>query len=167
MTVFNLITRKGVAHGLKENFPSFWSMLRLKYVPLLWKLHLWDTVYARASRFFGSEAMRQAFTFQTMYLGMSPFDAPALFNLLQYTEMAEGIWYPRGGFNAVVASLEAIAKKHGAQFHYGTPVERIVVSERKEVTGLRLENGETVEADIVVCNADLVYGYNKLLPETR
>lgn len=97
---------------------------------------------------------------------MSPYDGLGPYNLLQYTEIAEGIWYPKGGFNKVLQSLESIAKKHGAVFNYDSDVERIIVDGDGTATGVRMRNGDVVNADVVVCNADAVYAYNKLLPET-
>lgn len=97
---------------------------------------------------------------------MSPYDAPAVYSLLQYTEFAEGIWYPRGGFNTVVQRLESIAQdKYKANFIYNAPVARINTrDDKKQVTGVTLEDGTVIEADAVVCNADLVYAYHYLLP---
>lgn len=107
---------------------------------------------------------------QNSYLcshSMSPYDSPAPYNLLQYTEIAEGIWYPKGGFHKVVESLENIAtKKFDAQFNYNAGIKEIIIDENKTAKGVRLEDGTEQYADIVVCNADLVYAYNKLLPET-
>lgn len=98
---------------------------------------------------------------------MSPYDAPAVYSLLQYTEFAEGIWYPKGGFNMVVQKLESIAKnKYGAKFLYDSPVSKINTEDRR-VTGVTLETGEVIEADAVVCNADLVYAYHHLLPPCK
>lgn len=98
---------------------------------------------------------------------MSPYDTPALFNLLQYTELAEGVWYPRGGFHKVVEALESIAtKKFGAEFKYNVNVEKIVVDRHKVAKGVRFHDGSIDYADIVVCNADLIYAYNHLLPKT-
>lgn len=48
-----------------------------------------------------SHRMRRAFSFGSMYLGSSPFDAPGTYSLLQWTETVEGIWYPKGGFHQV------------------------------------------------------------------
>lgn len=99
---------------------------------------------------------------------MSPYDAPAPYSLLQYTELAEGIWYPRGGFHKVLQCVEGIAARHGARFHYGADVREITVDARTgAATGVRLADGTAVTGDVVVCNADLVYAYNRLLPETR
>lgn len=85
---------------------------------------------------------------------MSPFDSPAPYNLLQYTEIAEGIWYPRGGFHKVIEKLEKIAtEKFDAKFIYNTGIESIIVDENQAAKGIRLENGDEKYADIVVCNA--------------
>ncbi|KAG0182063.1 hypothetical protein DFQ29_005904 [Apophysomyces sp. BC1021] len=155
---------RGVLLALKQNFESFWDMVKLKHAPEIVRLHLFSKIYSRAAKYFRTKKMRMAFTFQTMYMGMSPFDAPAVYSLLQYTEFAEGIWYPRGGFNVVVQKLEAIAtQKYGASFIYEAPVAQINTA-AKRVTGVTLENGQVIEADAVVCNADLVYAYHHLLP---
>lgn len=107
------------------------------------------------------------FIFSLHIISMSPYDTPALFNLLQYTELAEGVWYPRGGFFKVVEALENIAtKKFGVDFKYNVNVEKIVVDEKMVAKGVRFDDGNIDYADIVVCNADLIYAYNHLLPET-
>lgn len=153
---------------LKQNFESIWQLLTLHNLKEAFHLHVLNKIYTRASKYFKTDRLRRAFTFQTMYMGMSPFDAPATYNLLQYTELAEGIWYPVGGFNKVVQSLEKIAEKHGAKFRYNAGVKKINIDmPTKKATGVVLESGEILEADIVVCNADLVYAYGNLLPESK
>jgi len=100
-------------------------------------------------------------------MGMSPFVAPAVYSLLQYTELAEGIWYPEGGFNKVVQGLVAIGKRFGVDYRLSSPVSKISLSDdQKRATGVVLANGEKLEADVVLVNADLIYSYNNLLPES-
>lgn len=85
---------------------------------------------------------------------MSPYDSPAPYNLLQYTELAEGIWYPRGGFHKVIEQLESIAtKKFDAKFVYNAPIEKIIVDQNNVAKGIRLRTGQEKFADVVVCNA--------------
>ncbi|KAG1205523.1 hypothetical protein G6F35_011583 [Rhizopus arrhizus] len=99
-----------------------------------------------------------------MYMGMSPYDAPAVYSLLQYTEFTDGIWYPLGGFNKVLQALETIATdKYGARFIYNTTVTKMNTKDR-QVTGVTLETGQVIHADAIICNADLVYAYHTLLP---
>ncbi|KAG0754461.1 hypothetical protein G6F63_012183 [Rhizopus arrhizus] len=153
---------RGTPIAIEQNFESIWDLVR--YLPDIGRLHLFEKVYRRASTYFKTKKMRMAFTFQTMYMGMSPYDAPAVYSLLQYTECVEGIWYPRGGFHQVVQRLEQIAQeKFGATFVYNAPVAKINTQGRR-VTGVTLAGGEVIQADAVVCNADLVYAYHRLLP---
>lgn len=90
-----------MAHVMSRNFPHLFSMLRPQFLKSVFTLHPFESVYSRASRYFKSEKLRRVFTFASMYLGMSPFDAPGTYSLLQYTELAHGIAYPIGGFQKV------------------------------------------------------------------
>lgn len=87
-----------VTFVLKRNFFSLLSMLRLDFLWYLLDLHPFESIYFRASKYFLTDRLRRVFTFASMYMGMSPYDAPGTYSLLQYTELAEGIWYPIGGF---------------------------------------------------------------------
>lgn len=94
---------QSVTHVLRKNFYSFWSMMRPGFLPSLLDLHPFDSIWNRAAKYFWTERLRRVFTFGSMYMGMSPFDAPGTYSLLQYTELAEGIWYPEGGFQRVIS----------------------------------------------------------------
>lgn len=156
-----------VEHVLRQNFSRFRDMLRPGFVKKVLVMHPFENLWARAARYFHSERLRRVFTFATMYMGMSPYDAPATYSLLQYTEFAEGIWYPRGGFHKVVQALVNIGKGMGVEYRLSAPVSTVITSDDgKEATGVRLESGEELSADVVVLNADLVYAYSKLLPRS-
>jgi phytoene desaturase len=99
-----------------------------------------------------------------MYLGLSPFDAPATYSMLAYTELAGGVWFPMGGLYRVVESLAALAQAQGVQLSYNVPVEQIMVADRR-ATGVRLQNGDRLDAELVIANADLPYVYRCLLNE--
>jgi phytoene desaturase len=101
-----------------------------------------------------------------MYLGLSPYDAPATYSLLQYAELAGGVWFPMGGMYRVIESLIAIAEASGVKFIYNTPVKQIMV-EGNQATGVRLQDGSVLAADVIVANADLPYVYRDLLPDTK
>ncbi|WAR57373.1 hypothetical protein PtB15_8B420 [Puccinia triticina] len=154
---------------LLKDYPTFLSILKLELVWMALKIHVFDKLHRRARDYFWSERLRRAFTFSSMYLGMSPYRAPATYNLLQYTELAQGIWYPVGGFHRLPRSLEAITKKNGGRVLYSSPVKRIILSdgEKREACGVELENGTRLEADVVISNADLVWTYSNLLPQTK
>lgn len=161
---------ESVKHVLTKDWSAWWSFFRPEQFPMLWRtgaLRIYDTLYGRAAKFFKSDPIRRAMTFSSMYMGMSPFDAPATYSLLQYAEYGKGVWYPIGGFYKVVEAFESIAKKRfGAEFRYGMEVKRIVTRGRRRATGVELASGEIIDADVVVSNADLVWTYNKLLPSS-
>ena len=154
-----------VEHVLRKTFPSLLSIFRPSTFRALLFIHAFEPIWSRASIYFRTERLRRAFTFGSMYMGMSPFEAPGTYSLLQYTELAEGIWYPIGGFHAVIAALVRIAKRYGAEFRLSTPVSNVNVDpDTNSATGVTLASGETLYADLTVVNADLVYSYKNLLP---
>jgi phytoene desaturase len=147
-----------------RNFYSFFDYFSLKNLPLIFKLKALDKHYRNTGRFFKDERLKAAFTFQNMYLGLSPYDAPATYSLLQYTELAEGVWYPMGGMYAGIQALVKVAEKLGVKFIYSAPVKKLEVKSDK-VMGLVTGDGRVFTADIFVGNADLPYIYKELLPD--
>jgi phytoene desaturase len=110
------------------------------------------------------ERLRDALTFQSLYLGLSPYESLAIYSLLPYTEIAGGLYYPMGGIHQLSVALARLAEELGARIHYGARVARIEQAGRK-VTGVALEDGSTIPGDVVVSNADLPYTYATLLAE--
>lgn len=154
-----------VDHVLHKNHDTIASVATPTFARMVLKLHPFESIYSRASRYFRSDRLRRVFTFATMYMGMSPFDAPSTYSLLQYTEAAEGIWYPRGGFQTVLARLVDVGARMSVKYRLSAPVKQVLTSpDGGTATGVMLENGETIMADAVVVNADLVYAYSNLLP---
>jgi phytoene desaturase len=147
-----------------RNFKSLPDYFSLGNLPLLFKLKALVKHYDNTARYFADQRLRAAFSFQNMYLGLSPYEAPATFSLLQYSELAEGIWFPRGGMYEPIRSIVRIAEGLGVRFRYNSPVARIDVAGRR-ATGVTLESGEQLHADVVVANADLPYVYSELLPD--
>lgn len=150
-----------------RNFYNIFEYFSPKNLPLIVQLKALQKHYANTSRFFQDEHLKVAFTFQNMYLGLSPYDAPATYSLLQYTELAEGVWYPMGGMYAAIQALVKVAEKLGVKFAYNTAVKRLNVerSNVQRVTSVTLEDGRELTADIFVGNADLPYIYKELLPD--
>ena len=158
-----------VEHVLRKSYPTFFSLLKPSILKVLVGMHPFESIWTRAALYFRSERLRRAFTFGSMYMGMSPFDAPGTYSLLQYTELAEGIWYPIGGFYAVLDALKKVGERLGVQYRFDTPVRSVVTSTtsgKSRATGVVLESGEILSADVVIINADLIYASNTLLPQT-
>jgi phytoene desaturase len=114
-------------------------------------------------QFFKDPRLQIAFSFHDMYMGLSPRESPATYSLLQYAEIANGMWYAEGGMYRIVESLFSIAAKNGVEFEMDAPVESIQVAGGRAM-GVMLKGGRKIDADVVVANADLGYTYQNLLP---
>jgi phytoene desaturase len=147
-----------------RNFHSYLEYFAPKNFPLLFQMKALVKHAANTSTYFRDPRLLAAFSFQNMYLGLSPYDAPATFSLLQYTELADGVWFPKGGLYRPVETLAQIAAGLGVRFEYGTPVAKIEVAGNR-AEGVTLADGKSVKADVVVANADLPYVYSHLLPD--
>lgn len=147
-----------------RNFYSLGDYFSPRNLPLLFQLKALTSHYRNVGQYFQDPRLKAAFTFQNMYLGLSPYDAPATYSLLQYTELADGVWFPMGGLYRVVESLVQIGQQKGVDFRFDAPVAKIeVVGNRAE--GVLLEDGRRLNADLVLANADLPYVYSELLPD--
>lgn len=151
-------------HFVGRNFTSLWDYFSLANIPLLFQLKALVKHHPYTARFFKDPRLQAAFSFQNMYLGLSPYEAPATFSLLQYTELADGVWFPRGGMYKVIESLEGIARGLGVHFHYGVPVRKIEI-DGSRAAGVLLADGGRMQADFILATADLPYVYSDLLPE--
>ena len=151
-------------HIAGRNFCSAFEYFTPRNVLLIFRLKALARHYANLGRYVSDPRLRMAFTFQDMYVGLSPFKAPATYSLLQYAEMASGVWFPSGGMYRLVEALVGIAERAGARFLYNAPVDRINVNGRR-ATGVTLAGGQEMQADFVVANADLPYVYRQLLPD--
>jgi phytoene desaturase len=146
-----------------RDFRTASEFFTLGNVPLLFSLKPLVPHYRHMSAYFKQPRLKAAFTFQDVYMGLSPFEAPATFSMMPYTELAHGVWYPQGGMSSVVQALMQIACQAGVEFVFDTAVERIEVNGTR-ARGVILQDGRLLEADVVVANADLPYVYQALLP---
>jgi phytoene desaturase len=154
--------RLGRSEFVERDFEGARDFFGLRNLRLLLKTKALGNYYRQVSKFFRSEKLRQAFSLQTMYLGLSPFEAPSVYSLLPYTELAEdGLWFPEGGMYSLVDAMERLATELGVSFRLNSQAERIVV--RKGRARGVVVDGDEIEADAVLANADLPYAYRELL----
>ncbi len=97
------------------------------------------------------------------YSGASPFRAASTLAVIPFAEQQFGGWYPRGGMYRLAEALQSIALKLGVIIRTQSPVSRVIV-EDTTATGVVLQDGNTVAADAVLANSDVVYTYRDLIP---
>ena len=106
---------------------------------------------------------QRVLSFQSMYAGLSQYDALAIYAVIAYMDSVAGVYFPKGGMGAVPRALAGAAEKHGVTFRYNTSVSRVLVEHGRAV-GVETSDGERIRADVVVLNPDLPVAYRELLP---
>ncbi len=141
-------------------FLSFRSMVAAG--PQLVRLEAWKSVYSIVARFIQNEHLRQAFSFHSLLVGGNPFATSSIYALIHALEREWGVWYPRGGTGALVRALVRLFEDLGGTLRLNAPVARIELAAGR-VVGVRLADGESLPADRVASNADVVHTYDRLL----
>ena len=123
----------------------------------------YQNLYLQVSESFGhNDKLSKAFSFHSMFLGLSPFNALAMYSLITYADLALGMWYPKGGIYRIIEDMLSLAEEMGVEMRTQSPVAEITIANGR-ATGVRLETGEEISADLIVSNADLPYTYRKLI----
>ena len=148
---------------LEQAFHQRRSLISRAMLAALPKLQPFTTVDGELRRFFNDPRVRLAFSFQTKYLGMSPFQCPSLFSILSFLEYEHGVYHPVGGCGAVSEAMGSLARRMGVDVRLGTPVERVIYEDGL-ASGVVAE-GREMRADAVVVNADFANAMPKLVPE--
>ncbi len=118
---------------------------------------------AELRRYFQDDRVRLAMTFQSKYLGMSPFQCPSLFSILSFIEYEYGVFHPMGGCSAVTESMAEIARSLGVRISLDDEVREIVYRGRRAV-GVRSRSGDH-PCDALVINADFARAMARLVPD--
>lgn len=160
------IYQLSLKHFLYSNFESFRDFLRtdlLRSMTRLPKLLLMP-IDKYVSRFVQNQQLKQILEYPMVFLGTSPFSAPAMYSLMSALDFKEGVYYPQGGFYTLVEAMVKIGKELGVEYHYDSPVGKINTKDGR-VASITLNEGQKVEADIVISNADLYFTETELLDD--
>ena len=148
---------------LEQPFQSWRDLAKPDLLKLMPMLKPWRSLDRELGTFFSDERIRLAFTFQSKYLGMSPFKCPSLFSILSFLEYEHGVFHPIGGCGAVSTAMARIATDMGVDIRYEEPVESLEFA-GKRITALKTSRG-TYEADATVVNADFARTMTRLVPD--
>ncbi len=149
-------------HFINRNYDGVLDMVKPSALLPGLQMNALGKLYSRMSLVFNDPRLRAAFTFQSMYLGTSPYESPAVYSILTHTELMDGIYFPKGGMYKVAESLEKLARTHNVTIRTRTPVQRIIV-ENNKASGVLLQDGTTLVADVIISNVDLPTTYERFL----
>ena len=120
---------------------------------------LWDEL----GKYFEDDRIKVGFTFQSKYLGMSPFNCPSMFSILPYTEYKWGIYHIIGGLNRLAEAMAEVITEYDGKIKLNSEVTEIKIDKGKAV-GLEVEGENFHEFDEIIMNADFAWGMKNLIP---
>ncbi len=123
-----------------------------------------STMAQGVERHLKNEHLRDIFNFFIKYVGSSPYNAPAVLNLLCHIQFKYGLWYVPGGVYNIARGLEKLMEELPIEVNTGCEVVQIL-TEGKKARGIQLASGEKVEGDIIISNMEVIPAYQRLLSE--
>jgi phytoene desaturase len=159
----NRVKMNEFRYVLESPFLGWRDLLSPQLLRVLPLLRPWLSLDGELSRYFQDPRVRLAMTFQSKYLGMSPFNCPSLFSILSFLEYEYGVFHPLGGCGTVSEVMAQTARELGATIHVGDEVTQILFQGRRAV-GVRSRSG-VHKADALIINADFARAMRRLVPD--
>ena len=146
---------------LQKDYSSYTAYLDRIFIKAIPHLAIGRSIIENLGNYFTSELLKISFTFQSKYLGMSPWECPALFTILPFIEHEYGIYHVEGGLNAISQAIAKVVREENGVIHTDMAVRRIIV-ENREACGVELSSGDRIDCDDVFINADFGYTMSEL-----
>ncbi len=146
-------------------FNSIMDMVKL--APSLARLRADRSVHAHVSKHFKDERLRIGMGFHPLFLGGNPFSTTSIYSLVAFLEREWGVHFAMGGTGRLAEGMVGLIRGQGNTVRFKAEVEQILVDNGR-ARGVRLSSGETIDADIVVSNADSAWTYKMMVaPQHR
>ena len=145
-----------------RNLGFSWDFLNPKLIKKGIELNPVQTMESYLNKWFESDRLKKILEYTLVFLGSDPAKTPALYNMMNFIDFEMGVYFPKGGIYEIINTLVKLNETCGSRFITNKPVSKILV-ENGKANGVLLENGEELNADIVVSNADMWFTETKLL----
>ena len=157
-------TKKIFDKGFTElaDVPFNRPSIMMQQLPALLKLKSYKSVYSLVSSYVRNEKLRRMLSMHPLLVGGNPFTTTSIYGLILYLEKKWGIHYSMGGTGNIISGLEKLMNEVGIKIIKGHEVNKIILKEKK-ITGIQLDNKQSINADNVICNADPPAVYENLL----
>lgn len=150
----------------KKGLDNTWEILRHQglFKPLK-EFDYFSSMYDAIDQRISNPHFRDMLAYFIKYVGSSPYDAPAVLNLLIYMQYDQGAWYVPGGLHLLAEGLVKLAEEAGVEINTNTAVRKLLTDDNKKVVAALLADGTRVEADLFVSNMEVIPAYHHLLEE--
>jgi phytoene desaturase len=145
------------------DYKTIWPLINPKFLFKLPILSLLRSFHKDVSSYFKNTELQKIIEFTTVFLGGSPYNTPAFYELISHTDFNQGIFYPQGGIFKIIEALEKICLEFGVKIETSVEVKKIMVE--KGTAKQIISDNKVYDADMIVCNADYQFVETKLLEE--
>ncbi|MBD3408367.1 MAG: phytoene desaturase [Candidatus Lokiarchaeota archaeon] len=146
-----------------EDLSGLRSMLSPKLMAAGWKLSILSNMDKLIRKYFDDERVQKILQYTIVFLGGNPKNTPALYSMISHIDYNLGVWYPLGGMGKIVDGLVSLTEEFNGTIKYNTEVANLEILDNK-VRQIFTNNG-TIEADLVVVNADYPHVEINYLPD--
>lgn len=151
----------------KEGLDSLTEVIRHHgVIDSLTKFDVFSTVYESVSRYISHPELKHMLAYFMKYVGSSPYDAPAILNMMIYMQHAQGAWYVPGGMHKIAEGLVRLGRETGVDFYTDSEVVKLEKEEGRIIRA-QLADQTPVEADYFISNMEVIPAYDRLLDESE
>jgi phytoene desaturase len=157
-------TKKIFDKGFLElaDVPFDKPLVMMRQLPSLLKLKSYKSVYSLVSSYIKNEKLRRMLSMHPLLVGGNPFTTTSIYGLILYLEKKWGVHYSMGGTGNIIKGFEKLMNEVGIEVLKNSEVTEII-SKNNNISGIQINNQNTINADNVICNADPPAVYEKLL----
>ena len=155
----------GMEHFVYEHRDRLRDFVDPDVLRYSWGLSLIGSMQDHVENYFDHPKLQQIMQYTLVFLGGSPQNTPALYNLMSHVDFNLGVYYPEGGTGAVVDGIVELSRELGVEYELNTPVSKI--AGQRGGFAVHTETDETYLADRVVSNADMAHTERELLDDRK
>jgi diapolycopene oxygenase len=149
-----------------EGLDGFWDLIKFYGLKRSLNFDSFSTMDQGVRRYVKHPKLIDILNYFIKYVGSSPYDSPALMNLLPSIQYQYGLWYVKGGMYALALAMEKLALELGVTIRLNSEIARIE-QQNKKATAVYLTNGEKIAADIIVSNMEVIPAMKSLLQSSE
>ena len=147
-----------------KNYDNVFDFLNKQVATEGRELEVFAKMSDYVAKHFTTDEVQKVMQYTLVFLGSSPYNTPALYNIMSHIDFNMGVFYPQGGIHEIPLAIQKIGAKNGVKYRTGVNVKQINTKRGPKVKSVTLEDGEELEADIVVSNAS-IHHTESLLPK--
>ena len=147
-----------------KNYDNIFDFLNKQVATEGRELEVFAKMSDYVAKHFSSDEVQKVMQYTLVFLGSSPYNTPALYNIMSHIDFNMGVFYPQGGIHQIPLALQKIGEKNGVKYRTNVGVKSINTKRGPAVKSVTLEDGEVLEADIIVSNASM-HHTESLLPK--